>query len=394
MTIYLQSDITLDITGRLGLLFLFLTWHDMSPFGIADPMMQKLLFIAMFAFVAFLIAIVWYPLYIRLLIALKAWKTIREDDTSGKKAKIFNKLHKHKAWTPTMGGGMFLGVMVVMIVLSLIVQYLGWTDNSLLSQRETYIPLFALFSLGGLWLVDDIFNIMGKKSIKWLTARAKLVRMFLFAWFITRWFYGRLGISHINLRPIAGVWDVDRLYVPITFFLTIAIVNAVNITDGLDGLAWGLLFFVFLALATVIFLNGRYIAATVVAILCAVLLAFLRYNIAPARVFMGDSGSLALGGILATLIYLINIKAGIIFPAVILLALFIIEVWSSALQMMSKKVRKKKLFAIAPFHHLLEHRGMAEHTIVMRLRLIQFLLTVTTLLLFFVQFHPLENLLP
>ncbi len=119
--------------------------------------------------------------------------------------------------------------------------------------------------------------------------------MFLFAGFISRWFYGRLDIDYINLRPLAGKVNIGILAPIFTFFVTISIVNAINITDGLDGLAGGLMIIILIALAIVTFFYKTYIATTVIAILVAVLIAFLRYNINPAKIFMGDSGAFAIG---------------------------------------------------------------------------------------------------
>ena len=118
--------------------------------------------------------------------------------------------------------------------------------------------------------------------------------MFIFAACISRWFYSRLGISYINLRPIAGKVDIGIFSPILTFFMTIAIVNAINITDGLDGLAGGLMMMVLLVLSVVTFFNQTYIATTVIGIVIASLIAFMFYNIHPAKIFMGDSGSFAL----------------------------------------------------------------------------------------------------
>ena len=125
------------------------------------------------------------------------------------------------------------------------------------------------------------------------------------------------------------------------------------------------------ALTLVTFLNQTYISTTLLVVVSATLLSFLRYNISPAKIFMGDSGAFALGGLLSSLVLMLNMRVGIFIPFVILFLLFIVELLSSFLQILWKKYRKKKLFAIAPLHHLREHQGMKEHSIVMKFRMIQ-----------------------
>ena len=113
--------------------------------------------------------------------------------------------------------------------------------------------------------------------------------MVVFSAFISRWFYSRLGIDYINFWPIAGKISLGLFYPLITFFATIAIVNAINITDGLDGLAGGLMTIILFVLGVILFFNQTYIATTVIAIMVAMLVAFMFYNIYPAKIFMGDS---------------------------------------------------------------------------------------------------------
>jgi phospho-N-acetylmuramoyl-pentapeptide-transferase len=115
------------------------------------------------------------------------------------------------------------------------------------------------------------------------------------------------------------------------------------------------------------------------------MLAFLRFNINPAKIFMWDSGALALGWMISSLIYLVNIKIGIIIPFMILFWIFWIELMSSFLQISWKKIFKKKLFSIAPFHHMLEYKWEKEHTITMKFRLIQWVLACLTLIIIFYQ---------
>ena len=345
----------------------------------------KLSQILFYALVSFGISLLLYPAYIGLLQRVKAGKTIRENAATGEKSEIFSKMHAHKQGTPTMGGGMFLIVMLVMILGSFLLQHFGWIGNSLWNAKESYIILFGFFSMGLIGLVDDFLNIKNYGKVKGLSARAKLIGMVVFSAWISYWFYVKLGIDYINLWPIAWKIEVWILFPILTFIATITIVNAINITDGLDGLAGGTMAIILVSLAIVTFLNGTYIATTVVCILVAVLVAFLFFNINPAKVFMGDSGAFALGGLLASLIYLLNMRFWILIPFLIIFGIFIVELCSSFLQIFWKKVFRKKLFTVAPFHHLLEYRGMHETTIVMKTRLVQAILAIAGVLLIFVE---------
>jgi len=183
--------------------------------------------------------------------------------------------------------------------------------------------------------------------------------------------------------PLADVVTIGRLFVPLTFFITIGLTNAINITDGLDGLVGGLMLMVLWVLAGATFAYEWYLATTVLAVVMASLVAFLWYNIYPAKVFMWDSGAFALWWLLSTTVYLLNFKVNIIGPFVVLCGIFWLELASSFLQIIWKKYRGKKLFAIAPFHHLLQYRWRHETTIVMRMRLIQWVLAVIAGLMMF-----------
>ncbi len=341
----------------------------------------------MFALIAFFISRICYPIYIYFLKKYKLWKTIREASITWEQSTIFSQLHEHKKWTPTMWGGIFLLVMGLMIGVSYFLKDYGWINNTLFNRQETYILLFGFFSMGLIGLVDDFMNIKWRGSIKWLSARAKLIGMVVFSAFISRWFYSRLGIDYVNFRPIAGKISLGIFYPILTFFVTIAIVNAINITDGLDGLAWWLMTIIFFVLAVVLFFNQTYIATTLITIIIAILVAFMFYNIYPAKIFMGDSWAFALWGLIASLLYFLNMRMGVFIPFSILFGLFIVDIGSSFLQIFWKKYFKRKLFAVAPVHHLFEHKGISESTIVMKAWFIQGILAAITIIMIFYQFN-------
>lgn len=351
-------------------------------------MLWKLNYIIMYTLIAFGLSYMLYPAYIRLLQRFKANKTLRIDAASGGKAEIFNKLHAHKAWTPTMWWWMFLIITALLVWASFLLQHSWYISNSLVTRQETYILLFAFFGMGIWGLIDDRLNIKWTWKARWLEAKVKLLGMVALAAWISYWFYAKLWIDYIQLWPLFD-WQISigLLYPIITFFLTIAIVNAINITDGLDGLAWWMMVILLWVMSVITFIYGWYLATTLLGIITWTLLAFLLFNVNPAKVFMGDSWALALGWLLSALVYLLNLRDNFFIPFMVLFALFWLELLSSFLQIFWKKVFKRKLFAIAPFHHLLEHKWMKEYTIVMKFRIIQWILACITLIIIFYQLH-------
>ncbi len=346
-------------------------------------MLDKLNYILIWGIVAFFISFILYPFYINLLKKLKAGKTLRDDATSGGKAKIFNSLHAKKAWTPTMWGALILIVVFLIVILSVILKKLGYFNYSLLERKETYILLFAFFSMGILGLIDDFLNIKWVWKVKWLTAKMKLVWMFLFSAFISYWMFFKLGIDYVILwhEKIHLWW----FYLLFTFFFTLTLVNAVNITDWLDGLAWWIVVIILFVLWVMTFFQKWYLATALLSIVASSLVAFLWYNINPAKIFMGDSWALALWGLIASVIYLLWIKLGIWIIVIPLLLILFVELGSSFIQILGKRILKRKIFDIAPFHHNLEYRWYKEYTIVMKFWLIQSILAVISLVIFFYQ---------
>ena len=349
-------------------------------------MLNNLILILSFTLATFVGAMILYPLYIKLLRKLKAGKTIRSNTATWEKSEIFAKLHEHKAWTPTMWWGLFLLMMLLMIWVSWISQKLWWTNYHLWNRQETYIILFWFFSMWLIWLIDDILNIMNVWKVKWLNMRAKMLGLILFSGWISYWFYHVLWIDYINLAPLFGTIHLWWWFPVLTFIATIFIVNAVNITDWLDWLAGWLNIFVLITFAVALFISQRYLATTVLGICISTLVAFMFFNINPAKVFMGDSWAFALWWLIASTAYLLNMSIWILIPATIVFLIFIIDLCTSGLQMFWKKVFHHKLFPIAPFHHYLEYKWIKEYTIVMYMWLIQTILTVTAIIVIFRQF--------
>lgn len=366
-------------------------------------MLSKLNYIIVCTLLAFGFTMSFYPPVIALLRKMKLGITNREEAATWEKAVIFNELHKKKNGTPTMGGIVFFLVMGLMIIWSRLAAHYGYINHTLVSRQETYIILFAFFGMGWLGLIDDYIKLKGLTKSNGLGARFKLIYMICCALFISYWFNIKLGVNTIDLWPIPYIingghqvinlfgqsFEFSLLYIAITFFMTISITNAINITDGLDGLMSGMILIVLAILGGITFYLGRFLATAVVGILLGMLSGYLRFNINPAQIFMGDSGSLALGGLISTLVYLISIKIGFLIPFIILFTVFWCEVGSSLLQITRKKVFKRKLFLIAPLHHLFEKLGYPETNIVMRFWLVQGAIALVVMMM--IVYHLLQQ---
>lgn len=310
--------------------------------------------IASFALVAFLT-----PFYYKLLTKYGVRKQLREETADGKQAVIFRELHKDKAGTPTMGGVLIWLTVAVIILLSPISQWLGLSRFSLFNRNETYLPLFTLIATALLGLVDDLLNLRGKE--KGMKVKPKFLWLVFFAAAGGWWFYSKLGYNFINI-PGLGDFTIGAWYIVLFAFIIVASANAVNITDGLDGLAGGLIIIAFTGLGIISYIEGLIILTAFCSLIVGATLAFLWFNIPPALFFMGDTGALSLGATMGVIAMLTN--SVLILP--FLAAIFVIETLSSGIQLLWKKFFKKKLFLIAPLHHHFEAKGWPEEKVVMR----------------------------
>lgn len=312
---------------------------------------------------AFIIAFGLTPWFTRQLIRFKIGKQIRETAISGEKSTLFSALHAKKDGTPTMGGLLILSAIFIVVAISMLLQNAEIFKYSLFNRRETWIPLFTLLACGTLGAVDDILNIKGVSKTRGLTAKIKIGWLTIFSGIGAWWFFSKLGFNSINI-PIPGIEaiHVGWWYIPIFILVIVATANAVNFTDGLDGLASGLLILAFGSFGIIAYAKGMLILATLCAVICGALLAFLWFNIPPARFYMGDTGSLALGATLGVIAMLTS--QTLVLP--IIGIIFVVEALSVIIQLVSKKLFKKKVFKIAPLHHHFEQSGWKEFTVVMR----------------------------
>jgi phospho-N-acetylmuramoyl-pentapeptide-transferase len=336
--------------------------------------MALILGLLLFSFIVTSIAIV--P-FINLLYNLKFQRAEQKTiDAFGKRTPIFDKFHHHKAGVP-VGGGLLV-IMAVSVIFAFILPILDAfgieiTSNYKNAQAEINILFFTFLSYAILGLYDDVkkfFN-FEKSGFFGMRMRMKLFLQLVLALIISLMLYLTLGISIVNV-PFIGTFELGPLFVPFAMFVIVSFSNAVNITDGLDGLAGGTLM---ISLFGLWFLSASILdvpLSVFIALWIGSLVSFLYFNVFPARMFMGDVGAMAFGATLAV----IGLLIGKVAALVVIGFIFVFEIASSLLQLLSKKYRHKKLFPASPFHLFLQRHGWEEPKIVQRAWLVQIVLTL------------------
>jgi len=345
-------------------------------------MNSHLILIFSFGLATFLMGFFIIPIFIDFLREFKLGKQIREKATIWKATEFF-RLHKNKVWTPTMWWAIILFVVFFMVFLSVILQYFWFINNSLFNQKETYLTLFTLFTVWLIWLIDDYMNIKWIGRSKWLSVKFKMFWLLFFATIWALWFYMKLGWFDKNLIiPFLGSIDIWMWFIPLFIFIIVAFSNWVNITDGLDWLAGWLLLFSYSIYAYITYDQWLFLLSTLSVSIIWALVAFLWFNVKPAKFYMWDVWSLALWANLWIMAMLTN-TLGIL---VVVWLIFILEPASVVIQLTSKKFRNwKKIFRIAPFHHHLEAIGWSEENVVFRLWLVWIILSVAGIIFYILQ---------
>jgi phospho-N-acetylmuramoyl-pentapeptide-transferase len=328
--------------------------------------------------VSFLIAIAWTPLLTKFLYKWRMGKSLR----SKKQAPLFNALHQTKAGTPTMGGVLVWGTT---LLLAGVFAFFGWLapDHFLgqldfLSRGQTWLPLAALVAAGVIGLGDDILNVRGiGKNGGGIDIRHRLVLYTIVAVIGALWFYFKLDWDVLHI-PFYGDISIGWWYIPFFIAVIVATSFSVNQTDGLDGLAGGTLVSAFGAYAIISLFQGRYDLAALCGVIAGALLAFLWFNIYPARFFMGDTGAMSMGVALGVVALFTN--SALLLPMIGLI--FVIEAVTTIIQLVSKKLFGKKVFLIAPIHHHFEAKKWPEPKVVMRFWVISWIAAAIGLALF------------
>lgn len=325
--------------------------------------------IFLFSFFGFIISMALTPLYTAIAFKGQWWKKVRTHDMGGQKATVFLKLHakKHERNIPTMAG--------IVFVLSTLIVTLGGN----LSRSETWLPLAAMAGAGAIGLFDDIINIRGLGgNIAGLRAKVKALLLAGIALIGGWWFYEKLGIHAVHF-PFAGDWQLGWLVIPLFVLVVFSTANAVNITDGLDGLAGGLSAIAFGAYAVIALIEKKYGLAGFCMTIVGALLSYTWFNIYPARFFMGDVGSFALGTALGVVAMLTNT----VFILPVIGLVFVAEVASVIINRTSRKLRNgKKVFLSSPIHHHFEAIGWPETKVTMRFWVIGQVMGIVGVVLF------------
>lgn len=312
--------------------------------------------------IAFLFAIVITPLLTDLLYHFKFGKNIRSDGSTP----LYSEMHAKKQGTPTMGGILIWGTVLVLAggfwFLDRLLNLKDFHIFNFLTRKETLLPLGAMAGAAIVGFIDDFLDIRGRgHKGRGLRFRFKLVLYALVASIGAWWFYVKIGFDSVHI-PFYGDIFLGWIFIPFFILVVIGTSFAVNQTDGLDGLAGGTLATSFFGFAIIAYMQGRPNLATLLGIVIGALLAFLWFNVHPARFFMGDTGSMALGVLLAMVAFLTNS----VFLLPVIGIIFVVQAATLLMQYFWRHVFKKKLFLSAPIHHHLEALGWPESKITMR----------------------------
>lgn len=328
---------------------------------------------------AFILAFALTPVLTHFLYKYRLGKQIR---TEG--APIFASLHQKKAGTPTMGGIIIWFTVLLLILIFWLLSKFGIDSiigkMNFLSRSETLLPLGALIASALVGLLDDFMGVfhIGPKG-GGLRVKHRLFLYMMIAAIGALWFYSKLDWNIVHI-PFVGTFSIGLWYIPVFVFILTATTHSVNLTDGLDGLAGGTLLTAFGAYGVIAYSSGFYNLAAFCGVIIGALLAFLWFNIYPARFMMGDTGAVALGITLGIIAMLTN--QFLLLPLIGFI--FVIETISVIIQLISKKLRGgKKIFLSTPIHHHFEARGWPETKVTMRFWIISWMMAALGLILAF-----------
>jgi phospho-N-acetylmuramoyl-pentapeptide-transferase len=298
---------------------------------------------------SFLITSILVVPFIDLLYKLKI--TRRKQAPKKGKIPLIDKLQDHKAGTPVGGGILIIAIVTALYAAMFpLIRYMGvYIESAFGLREELFILFFTFLSFGLLGLSDDLVKIFGKgvagRFGMWIGLRRK--PKFIFQWilaiFIAYYLYNNLGIHILHVPLLDKTLDLGFWYVPFAALLIVTFTNAYNITDGLDGLASGLLMIFLIAFGAIAATSLDVPLALFITMWLGSLMAFLYFNVWPARMFLGDAGALSFGATLA----IIGLITGSIFALIIIGAIFLIEIASSAIQIFGWRVLNKPIFPLA-----------------------------------------------
>ncbi len=323
--------------------------------------------ILVLGFLGFALSMALTPLYTTVAYKYEWWKKQRTEAWSGGKATVYAKLHaaKHKRNVPNMAGIVFITAIAMVTLLA----------N--LDRRETWLPLAGMLCAGVIGFVDDWMNIRGTSRIAGMQAKIKFLLYSLVALAAGWWFYAKLDVTSLNLG--FGEVQLGAAVILIFWFVVVATANAVNMSDGLDGLAGGLVSSSFGVYTIIAVAQGQYALAGFCLTMVGALLSYTWFNINPARFFMGDVGAFAIG----TALGIVAVQTNTIYALPVIGAVYVAEAGSVIINRTSKKLRRgKKVFLSSPIHHHFEAIGWPEAKVTMRFWILGQVAGVLGLLLF------------
>jgi phospho-N-acetylmuramoyl-pentapeptide-transferase len=328
---------------------------------------------------AFVTALAFTPVLLRFLNKNKFGKQIRNDGTTP----LFSQMHNGKAGTPSMGGilvwGTLAALMFVFWLLDRVLHLRAFSHLDFYSRKETLLPLGALLGASIVGLVDDWLDMRQKgHKGRGLRFRFKFFLYALVAIIGAWWFYFKLEFSVVHV-PFLGNVDMGIWFIPFFVLAVVSTSFAVNETDGLDGLAGGILMLAFFAYGLIAFSQGKDNLAAFIGVIGGSLLAFLWFNVHPARFFMGDTGSMGLGVLLAVVAFLTQS----VFLLAVIGFIFMLEAASVILQLFWRKCFKRKLFLSAPIHHHFQALGWPEEQVTMRFWIISAVMGIIGVVIYF-----------
>lgn len=335
------------------------------------PVVVNILKVLMTGFLAFILAFFITPIWTHILYRYRFGIKIKSNSVQGDKLTYVSSLHAWKANTPTMGGVIiWVSVLILAFASEYLFPYIAQLLDmnfiarlDFLSRSQTWLPLAALVAAGILGLFDDYMSVRGCGTNKGGGMRFsfRFWWLFLIAGIGAWWFYSKLDWHMLHI-PAIGDFQIGWWYIPLFLFVILFAAISSNETDGLDGLNAGVLLFAFFSFAIIAFIQNRVDLASFCAALSGALLAFLWFNIYPARFFMGDTGAISLGTTLGIVAMLTN-SALILF---LIVFIYVLESGSVAIQLFSKRFFGKKIFLAAPLHHHFEAKGWPEPKVTMR----------------------------
>ncbi len=331
----------------------YIAWQAIRAFGLG--------------FFTFIFAFILIPKFTDFIYRHKLWRKKEKDlSIGGEKLKVFSKFHKGEGTSIPRVGGLIVWVVPILVAgIFLLLSFLNIKAGihfNFVNRAQTWLPLFALFAASIIGLCDDLLQIRGRGKyiggglkLFWRIGVVSVIGL-IGGW----WFYFKLGVTTVSVPGLGSIF-VGWFLIPI-FIITMLAVYSGGVIDGLDGLAGGTFVAIFSAFGIIAFFNLQYHLASFCLVLVGAILAFLWFNIPPARFYLGETGVMGLCATLTVIAFLTD--SLLVLP--IIAFLLVLESASVIIQLLSKKLFNKKVLLAAPIHHHFEAKGWPHYKVTMR----------------------------